>query len=243
MKKIITAIALVSMSTLVSAAPIQFSVSTNVNYVEGSYVDDVQLGHTITGIFIVDTDVVNAGPESDPNPSNVPGHEYTAFWEFTGSPYDASVFNVDLGGGFNTIAPPHLVMNDGLAITSDDTGGMVADGTYDWIELNASSTVDYCPEPSGICVDDQLLPADGEEWILAIFSDASWFTGGADIPSTLPATYTAFIIGVDIDELGEEIGLVLAPVASVSVAAVPIPAAVWLFGSAVVGLVVTRRCV
>ena len=49
---------------------------------QGSYIGDVQVGHTITGSFIVDDDSANAGPGSDPNPSNVPGHEYTAFWDF-----------------------------------------------------------------------------------------------------------------------------------------------------------------
>lgn len=235
MKKIITAIAFLAMSSFASAAVVQFSVSATVSSVEGNYSGDVAIGHTLTGTFIVDDNFLNAGPGSDPNPSNVPGHEYTAFWEFPGAPYTASVFNVDLASGFTTVAPPHLVMNDGLAITAEQTGGMVADGTYDWIELNASSTMDYCPEPGG-CTEDEYIPASGEEWVLAIFSDTSWFSGGTDIPSSLPASYTAFIIGIEVNEIGEEIGLVLATADSVNVSAVPVPAAAWLFFSALLGI-------
>jgi len=223
------------------SAVLEFSVSTTVSDVSGSYVGDVAAGQTITGTFIVDDDYTNAGPGSDPNPSAVPGHEYTAFWEFPGAPYDASIYNEDLGGGFSTVAPPHLVMNDNLSILSDDTGGMVPDGTYDWIELNASSTVDYCPEPGGICTDEQYVPADGEEWVLAIFSDTSWFSGGTDIPSSLPATYTAFLIGIEFDATGNEVGVVLAPADILTITAVPVPAAVWLFGSALAGLGWVRR--
>lgn len=226
-----------------NAAPLHFTVATTVSDVQGSYVGDVLIGHTITGSFIVDDDTANSGPGSDPNPSVVPGHEYTAFWEFPGASYAAGVFNVDLGGGFDTVAPPHLVMNDDLFITSADTGGMVADGTYDWIELNASSTVDYCPEPGGICTDDQYIPADGEEWVLAIFSGTSWFSGGTAIPTSLPGTYTAFLIGIEFDATGNEAGMVLAPAdtLSVSATAVPVPAAAWLFGSSLIGLGWFRR--
>lgn len=235
MKKIITTVALLVLPLIAYAAPIQFSVSTTVSAVEGTYAGDVSAGQTITGTFIVDDNSLNAGPGSDPNPSLVPGHEYTAFWEFPGHLYTASVFNVDLGGGFTTIAPPHLVMNDGLAMTAEQTGGIIADGIYDWIELNASSTIDYCPEVAG-CTEEEYIPASGEEWVLAIFSDTSWFSGGEDIPSALPASYTAFIIGIEVDAVGEEIGLVLATADSISVTAVPLPAGAWMFLSALLGM-------
>ncbi|MBT8422886.1 MAG: VPLPA-CTERM sorting domain-containing protein [Gammaproteobacteria bacterium] len=218
------------------AAPVEYSVSTTVAAVEGSYVGDVLIGHTITGSFIVDNDTANAGPGSDPNPSNNPGHEYSSFWDFPGAPYEASIFNTNLGAGFSNTAPPAVVVNDNLFLTSDETAGLLPDGTYDWIEILSSSTSDYCPGGGAPCT-----PADGEEWTLAIIADASWFTDGAAIPAGLPASYTAFLIGFEFDAVGNEVGLVFAPVDTLSVSVVPVPAAAWLFVSALGGLSLLRR--
>lgn len=210
---------------------VSLQIATTVTMVEGSYDGDILPGHTIDGVFVIDTDTGNAGPGSDPTPSNEPGHEYSSFWEFPGAPYGVSLTIPQIGGSFANDAPVGVVINDNLEITAEETGGLVSDGIYDWIELLGSTTVDYCPAGPGACSDDQLLPADGEEWTLAIFSDTGWFAAGDVIPDALPASYTAFLIGLDFDASGVETGLVIASVDSLSVSAVPVPAAVWLFAS------------
>jgi hypothetical protein len=80
------------------------------------------------------------------------------------------------------------------------------DGTYDWIELLGSTTVDVCLLPGGVCTPDESSPADGEEWTLAIFGDSNWFTDGSVIPGKLPASFISLIIGIEFDELGNEVG-------------------------------------
>jgi hypothetical protein len=228
-------IAIVCISGVANAAPLQFDISSTVTNVEGSYVGGVFVGETITGTFIVDDDTANGGLGSDPGPGENPGHEYTSFWEFNGLPYSVDLLDVQQDGHYSSDTQA-IVVNDGLAITADETGDLISDGTYDWIEILGATTSDYCPAPGGICTDNQILVADGEEWTLAIFaSDDSWFTGGG-IPQNLPASYTAFLIGFEFDEVGDDIGLILAPVDTLEVSAVPVPAAVWLFGTALIGL-------
>ncbi|MCX2983293.1 VPLPA-CTERM sorting domain-containing protein [Halieaceae bacterium IMCC14734] len=84
-------------------------------------------------------------------------------------------------------------------------------------------------------------PADGEEWTLALFAtDDNWFSGG-DVPDTLPNDFTAFLIGFEFNSIGEETGLVIAPLDSLTLAPVPLPAAFWLFASSLGALGVVRR--
>jgi len=218
-------------STALLAAPVQYSVSTTVSFVDGSYAGDILVGHTITGTFIVDNDTANAGPGSDPTPSNNPGHEYSSFWEFEGAPYGGSLSLVELGGTFTNTTPPAIVVNNNLAITSDETGGLIPDGTSDWIEILLSDTTSACLEPGGICEPGEYSPVSGQEWTLAIFADTSWITADDEIPAALPGSYTAFIIGIEFDEFGNEVGTVLAPAGALSLTAIPVPAAVWLFAS------------
>ncbi|MCP4928101.1 MAG: VPLPA-CTERM sorting domain-containing protein [Gammaproteobacteria bacterium] len=230
------------LSGAANAAALQFDISTTVTVADDSYDGPYQVSDTITGTFIVDDDTANGGPGSDPGPGTNPGHEYTSFWEFNGAPYSVNLLDVQEGTSFSSDTQA-VVVNDGLAITADDTGGMIPDGTYDWIEILGATTSDYCPLPGGDCSGDpnSILVADGEEWTLAIFAtDDSWFTGGG-IPQSLPGSYTAFLIGFDFDAVGNEIGVVLAPVDTLTVTAVPVPAAVWLFGSALAGLGWLRR--
>jgi hypothetical protein len=231
-----------------NGAPIQFNISTTVTVAADSYDGPYQAGDTITGTFIVDDDKDNGGPGSDPGPGTNEGHEYTSFWEFNGAPYSADLLNEDLGTSFSS-GTQAIVVNDGLVLTLADTGGLVPAGTYDWIEILGATTSDYCPLPGGDCSGDpnQILVADGEEWTLAIFAtdalgnpDDNWFSGG-DIPQNLPTYYSAFLLGFEFDAVGNEVGVVLADVDIMTITAIPVPAAFWLFGSALGGLGWMRR--
>ncbi len=224
-------IACLTVPGTVVADVISLQTTATITLSEGSYSGDLLPGYTIDGTFVFDDDTSGAGPGSDPTPSNEPGHEYSSYWEFPGAPYEVSLTVPQVGGGFANGAPVGIVINNDLDITSEETGGMIADGTYDWIELLGSTTVDHCPAGPGACSPDELRPADGEEWTLAIFSDTAWLGLDNQIPGALPASYTAFLIGLDFDAAGNEVGLVIAPVDSLTVNAVPVPAALWLFAS------------
>ncbi len=63
-----------------------------------------------------------------------------------------------------------------------------------------------------------------------IISTDSWFSGG-DIPQNLPMNYTAFLLGFGYDQVGTRVGSVIAPVDSLKVTVVPVPASILLFVS------------
>jgi len=208
------ALALSGAATLPAVA-MPFGVSFTATIVEstGSYVGDLDPGVMLGGSIALDTDE-SAAFNSITTPSTVPGHEFTSFYEFATA--DGYSWNGDLippsGAGFAADVMG-IVVNNNLPLLSAETGGILPDGTYDWIELLGSTTVSICLEPGGVCAPDQFTPADGEEWTLGIFStDANWFTDGSVIPDELPASFVSLLVGIDIDAAGNEVGFVFATV-------------------------------
>ena len=214
----------------VHAAPITIDVTATIAFVSGDYVGQIATGQEMTGTFIYDTDEANADPGAITTPSNVEGHEFSSFYEFTGPPYDVSL-NIPappFSFSFDNIAPVAVVVNDNLPLVADDTAGFGPVGITDWIEILGGTTVGICLlDPPDSCAPDEFSPANGEEWTLAIFGDFGWFNDGSVIPDGLPGSDTRLIVGGRFDEFGNETGLVIATVSTV-----PVPAAVWLFGSA-----------
>lgn len=193
------------------AMPFSVSATATVVTSTGSYAGDLVPG------TVLQADIALSTGESDADsaitiPSVVPGHEFTSFYEFVTA--DGFSWAGDLvppsGDGFDADIMGIVVNND-LPLTSADTGGLLPDGTYDWIELLGSTTVDACFVAGG-CAPDEFSPVDGEEWTLAFFGDTSWFTDGSVIPDALPADVTALLVGIELDELGEEVGFVFATV-------------------------------
>ena len=207
-------------ATAVDAAPRTLRATGTVTYVEGSYLGDFVVGQSYTGTFVHDTDEANADPGAITTPSMVPGHEFSSFYEFSGPPYRGYLSFPAIPGSFATDQMA-VVVNDDLDLTSADTNGAVADGTYDWIEILASNAIGICLEPGGVCAPDEFSPADGEEWTLAVFTDTSWISDGSLIPDDLPSTYTTLLVGIELDAAGNEIGLVFAN-ANISIPTVPV---------------------
>lgn len=226
-----------------SAAPVTIDIMATIGDVNGSYTSSgLLIGQAMTGTFIYDSDESNADPGAITTPSTVPGHEFTSFYEFSNPSYSVSLSIPAISGSFTNSTPVAVVVNDNLPLTSGETGGLLADGTYDWIEILGSTTTSICLLPGGVCAPDEFSPADGEEWTLALFGNSSWFSDGSVIPDNLPAPLTAIIVGLEFDAAGNEIGSVFAPVGTVTVSAVPVPAAIWLLGSGLLCLVgVARR--
>ena len=197
----------------VPAHAMPFSVSGTATVVTstGSYAGDLVVGTVLQADIALSTDEADASGAIT-TPSVVPGHEFTSFYEF--STTDGFSWAGDLvppsGDGYSADIKG-LVVNNDLTLTSADTGGLLPDGTYDWIELLGSTTTDVCLIPGG-CAPGEFSPADGEEWTLAFFGDSSWFTDGSVIPDALPADVTALLVGVEFDEFGAEVGFVFATV-------------------------------
>lgn len=220
----------------VLAAPVTLQISAAIANVSGTYAPDLTPGMTILGAFVYDTDEANALPGADTTGSTVPGHEYSSFYEFATPPYSVHLDIPAVSGSFDNGAPVGVVVNDNLNLTAADTGGFLPAGVYDWIEILGSTTVDYCPTAS--CTEEEFIPASGEEWTLAIFSDTSWITDGSLIPDALPVSYQALLYGLEFDEFGKEVGVVVAPVELLTAAtsSVSAPSAAWLMLVALLGM-------
>jgi hypothetical protein len=213
------ALALSGIATIPAvAAPFTVNATASIVMSTGSYAGDLSPGTAISVDISLDTDEAAADPAgSITTPSVVPGHEFTSFYQFLTPAFS---FAADLipasppGDGFNADILGIVVNND-MPLTSAETGGILPDGTYDWIELLGSTTVDDClfpSDPLAGCAPDEFSPVDGEEWTLGIFADSNWFTDGSVIPDELPASFVTLIVGIDIDEFGEEVGFAFATV-------------------------------
>lgn len=213
-----------------NAAPVVIDFTATVQIVSGSFNGTLSTNQSITGTYIYDTDESMAS-FSETTPSNVPGHEFTSFYDFAGAPYGADLSAT--GFSFSNTAPVGVVVNNDLMLTAAETNNAVADGIYDWIEILGSTTTDVAGAHT---------PGNGQEWTLALIaSDSNWFTDGSVVPDNLPASFTPILVGADFDSTGTETGFVFGAVDSITVSAVPVPAAVWLFGSGLLGLVSVAR--
>ena len=222
-----------------NAAPVTFDFDFNFTDVSGTYAGDIQVGYNVNGSYVYDTDE-NIASDADTNPGSIPGHEYTSRYTFMGGSYGADIFVPVLKDGFTRLGKVEVLVNNDLVLTSAETGGFLADGTYDWIEILASTAVDVCPSGTTCPPYTPGSPAgteDGQEWTLAIFGASDWFADGSVIPDTLPVDYQALLVGLNFNDNGDEIGAAFA-----SASAVPLPAAAWLFLSGLLGLIgISRR--
>lgn len=232
--------------TSANAAPFTVNANAEIFLSSGSFAADLSVGTNISAAISLSTDEADAFAAIT-TPSTVPGHEFTSFYEFASPPFSwAGDLVPPTGSGFAADVLGIVVNND-LPLTSAETAGLLPTGTYDWIELLGSTTVDVCLIPGG-CAPGEFTPADGEEWTLGIFADSSWFTDGSVIPDELPASFTALIVGVEFDAAGNEIGFALATVDDFSsslpqaqTTAISAPATAGLAGLLVIAAARLRR--
>ena len=192
------------------AAPFFVSATATVQSTSGSYAD-LTAGTQIAVDISLNT-CESAASSANTTPSVVPRHEFTSFYEFVTPTYSwAGDLIPATGGGFNADIMG-IVVNDNLPLSSADTGGILPDGTYDWTELLGSKAIDVYLVPGGVCAPDEISPADREEWTLAIFGDSDWFTDGSVIPEELAASFISLIVGIEVDEISNEIGFSFATI-------------------------------
>lgn len=161
-------VTLVITAPIASAAPRSLALNGAVLVVEGSYVESFSVADSVSGTYVYDTDEANASI-ANTTPSAVPGHEYTSFYEFLVSPYGGSLDFPQVPSSF-AAGTLGVVVTDNVALTSDETGGLVPDGTYDLLELNAADTGELCFEPGANCLPGETRPAGGQEWTLVFIA-------------------------------------------------------------------------
>ena len=207
---------------------ISIDIGGTISSVTDSYAPDLVTGQAVTASFSYNTDEAVA-TSADTTPSLDPGHEYTSFYDFESPPYGGTVNIPSIPATFTSNSAA-VVVNDDLFIDSADVNGALASGTYDWIEILASTAVDGA---NG-------YPANGEEWTLAIFGPTNWITDGSLIPDDLPSSYTAILLGIEFDEFENEIGIVFVEIGSMTVVPEPSNFAL-LFGVAALAIIGIRR--
>jgi hypothetical protein len=227
------------------AAPFTLNFTATILESTGTFSPDLAVGLNLTGTYVLDTDEANASG-SITTPSVVPGHEFTSFYDFPTPPYSFHLEAPALGESFDATSTS-IVVNNNLFLDAADTGGVVATGTHDWIELLGSTAGEICLLPGG-CAPDEFTPADGDEWTLAIFGDDDWFTDGSVIPDALPATFTSVLVGIELDAAGNEVGFVFAQITglttdlpSLPATEISAPATAGLAGLFLIGAARIRR--
>ena len=221
-------------STPVLASPVSIDISYTIlnndianGDISGSYLSEFSVGDVIQASFVYDDDETLMVPDI----AKI-GAETEHAYEYTGTPgpYGASVINSSAAYSFDATFYGADVV-DNLAITqtiSDEINGKIALGTYDIFDVWGDT------EDINNNID--------EDWeVVIIADDANWFSDASVFPDSLPSSYTALLLGSDFDAMGNEIGRVVLAV-DITVSSAPVPAAVWLFGSGLLGLVgVARR--
>lgn len=198
--------------------------------VTGTFISEgIANGDTITGSFIYDTNTdLATGPDTDVPPGGNRGQ-----YHFVGSPYGAMI-SIDSGYTYTSESEVIVeVQNDFVldAATNNEINGHIPQGTYDVLSVFA-----FLPNAGATGTSDI-------EWGINIIGDSSWFSGNAVIPD-LPAIYDVYLQADEYDSSNNVLGSVKTTFddSTSSVSAVPVPAAVWLFGSGLLGLVgVARR--
>lgn len=222
------------------AVPITLSLSGTINDEQGGYAGvSGLLNAPYAATFTYESNPALA-VESQLTPSNASDDYFTAFYKFANGPYGVNI-SVAGVGSFTTSSTALRIM-DNVYMSSADTGGVLADGDYDFIELMGSIVTEaVCNVPGGCESSAEWTPVAAEELRGYIFADSSWFFGNA-IPTTLPSA-EQFVLsflngatyedGVETGGISSDINLDLA---KVSLAPVPLPGSCWLLCSGLAGL-------
>lgn len=223
-----------------SAQVVSISASGSFISVTGSYVTDgMSVGQGYSSTFTFDTNYLNAS-----HYTLIPGQEsndaYTAAYTFSGGPYGMSATADGAGGSFTTAQVEVRVFDNVFLSAGAGAGFIQADGYYDLMELMGSqTTASYCPLQQGCTQTYEYAPLAGEEVGLILVGNSSWFSGGA-LP-VIPNNPSA-LLWATTTAAGVETGNILGSVNSSTVSAIPVPAAAWLLGSGLLGLIgVARR--
>lgn len=242
-RKLIAAVSLCAgllSTTLVNAAPVSITITGTVTHATGTLASE--LGHTITASFLFDLDG-SAATHIDTDSSDNPLETFTAIYSFGSGAYGWSASSSSGGSASGTYTSIQT-LND----IAD--AGFNAGNPFDTIDIWGSNDTPICPQAvidvKGYCDETDLNPGTGFELGLSMGMPDNWFNG-TNLPGYIPslnALLGSWAWAYEYDA-GLTVGTFDATVTSMSVvpAAVPVPAAAWLFGSGLLGLIgASRKC-
>lgn len=223
-----------------SAAMTSVTASGVFQQATGTYSSRLNDGYTAT--FVFDSDA-SAASWAQTTPSADPNDPFTAVYGFAAS-YSASISSSG-GLSISSLRGTEVRIIDNHYFLSADLAGLVPDGTYDLIEISGGTTGGVCLLPNGCSSPAEYVPTGGQEFGLSFVLSQTWLSGGA-LPNALPGQSDILASGVwvtqtaaDTSTLGD---LLSTSNNSITVSTVPVPAAAWLLGSGLLGLIgVARR--
>ena len=174
--------------------PATFQVSGAIASANGGFSPPLQPGQEFFGSFTFDVILDNASISS-----TVPTDRYSSFFTFDGQPFGAYLEVPEIEGDFLAESLT-VVIHDSMSADSEQHGGHLPDGTYDWIDFVVADTVPYCPTAE--CGPGEFLPSDGDVWQLSVFAAADWFADGSTLPDDLAPQFWMLVRGRQFDPVG-----------------------------------------
>lgn len=220
-----------------NAAPVSITVTGTIDSATGTLADI--LGDTYTASFLIDLDA-GAATSIDTDDSDNPLETFTSIYEFYDGNYDWSA-SVSSGGSAESIY---------VSVQTDDDlveSGLNNDEPFDKVDIWGSDVTGICPQgvldTKGYCDETDMDPGEGIEIGLSMYMLSDWFSGHG-LPGYIPELNQflgAGAWGIEFSD-GAQVGEFSASVDTMTISSVPVPAAVWLFGSGLIGLIgVARR--
>jgi hypothetical protein len=221
-----------------SAAPINLVASGTVIDAYGSRASDLNTAFSTNITF--DLDGANAYAFEIISPAGEPPFPR---WTFDSSPYEAS-----FSGNFGSFSTGIVMVETIDNFDADANGNPFGlTGLIDALSIFGSSIVVDCSngtvDPVTGCSDPNAPWDYGQEIGINLIDNGSWFSGDV-LPDTIPDISALLgVYGSGVDWLGgAEVGDFIVDYDTMTVSAVPVPTAVWLFGSGLLGLVgIARR--
>jgi hypothetical protein len=232
--KTLGAMTLLALSGAASAVPLQMTLTGTVTAATGTW--SSQVGTAFTATLIFDLDEGNAYAKETISPA---GEDPFTRWTFTGSPYQAA-----FSGAFGTLYDGTMAeetVNDFDADAAGNPYGVT--GTVDAFSMYGSSIVVDCSagtvDPVTGCSDPNAPWLYGTEFGVNLVSLSNWLADGNTLPGSIPAfndLVGVFGSGEQWNSEGMTASLEVT-YNSMTVSSVPVPAAAWLFGSGLVGMI------
>ena len=224
-------------ATMANAAPITLNLSGSVIDATGVWAGNLNSAFSASLTF--DLDSANAY-SSVIDTSEAPAIPAVLITTYTGSPYGAS-----FAGNFGTMTTSTVFVETIDNLDADAIGNPYGlTGTFDVLSIFGSGIVVDCSagtvDPVTGCDNPDAPWLYGEEFGVNLIWNSDWFSGNI-LPTSIPALEN--LVGIyghgDNWSDGTEDGTIDIEfnAASSSISAVPVPAAVWLFGSGLIGLI------